>query len=206
MIDIASANKELADATPQEIIEWSLGKASKPLISTHFGPHEAVILHMVSQIQTGVKVIWVDSGYNTRQTYLVAEKLIESLQLDIEVYTPTMTSMRWDCAHGGIPEVDDERHERFTQLFKLEPFARAMQDQSPDVWLTAVRSEQTEFRQNMGIFGNGPDGVIKVAPLLHWKEADMDAYLQKHDLPNVTNYFDPTKGLNNRECGLHTQL
>jgi hypothetical protein len=51
-------------------------------------------------------VIWVGSGYNIRDTYLVGERLIEFLKLNIEVYTPKMTTMRWDCAHGGIPEVD----------------------------------------------------------------------------------------------------
>ena len=206
MIDIAKANQQLAAATPQEIIEWTLTNVDKPLVSTHFGPHEAVILHMVTQIKTGVPVIWVDSGYATRDTYLVAKRLMESLDLNLTVYTPTMTSMRWDCAYGGIPDVDDERHERFTELFKLEPFSRAMKEQAPEAWLTAVRKDQTEFRQGIEVFSHGPNGVVKVAPLLNWNEQDMDAYLQQYELPNVKNYFDPTKGLNNRECGLHTQL
>ena len=29
-------------------------------------------------------------------------------------------------------------------------------------------------------------------------------YLKKYDLPNEHNYFDPTKVLANRECGLHS--
>lgn len=58
----------------------------------------------------------------------------------------------------------------------------------------------------MEVFANGPDGMLKVAPLLHWREQEMLAYLQKHDLANEMNYFDPTKGLANRECGLHTKL
>lgn len=206
MIDIAKANQELSKADPLAIIERALDGPSRPIVSTNFGPHEAVILHMATQVKPDIQVIWADSGYNTRDTYLVAERLIESLKLNIEVYTPKMTTMRWDCAHGGIPEVDDERHAKFTELFKLEPFSRAMADKKPDVWLTAVRSEQTDFRQDMEVFANGPGGMLKVAPLLHWREQEMLAYLQKHDLASVTNYFDPTKGLANRECGLHTKL
>jgi phosphoadenosine phosphosulfate reductase len=34
----------------------------------------------------------------------------------------------------------------------------------------------------------------------------MDAYLAEHNLPNEHDYFDPTKALETRECGLHTQL
>lgn len=206
MIDIKKANQDLRDADPVKIIEWANSIAEKPLVTTNFGPYEAVILHMATQINPNIKAIWIDSGYNTRDTYKVAEQLIEKLKLNIDVYAPNVTAARRDAALGGIPSVEDDAHAEFTEQFKLEPFTRAMREQSPDVWLTAVRSEQTEFRQDMELISNGLNGVIKVAPLLHWKEADMQAYLEKHDLPNVEKYFDPTKALANRECGLHTKL
>ncbi len=206
MTSIAQANQELGNASPLEIIEFALSQSNKPLTSTNFGPYEAVILHMVTQVKPDMQIIWADSGYNTRDTYLVAKQLIERLNLNIEVYTPKITAARWDHAFGGIPDIDDERHDAFTHAFKLEPFTRAMAEQQPDAWFTAVRSEQTEFRQNLEVFGEGPNGALKVAPLLHWKEVDMQAYLEKHDLPNVKKYFDPTKARDNRECGLHTKL
>lgn len=206
MIDVNKANQTLGNSDPQKIIEWAVNAAPNPLISTNFGPYEAVILHMATQAKADIPVIWADSGYNTRETYKVAEQLIASLKLNISVYTPKMTAARWDNAHDGIPDIDEKRHAVFTEHFKLEPFSRAMRELTPDVWLTAVRSEQTALRQNMDVFSLGPNGVIKVAPLLHWKEADMQSYLQEHNLPNVENYFDPTKGLANRECGLHTKL
>ena len=206
MLDIEKANSEYGQKTPSEIIEWALSQAKKPITTTNFGPYEAVILHMVTQVKPDTPVIWIDSGYNTRETYKVAESLIASLKLNVEVYTPKVTAARRDAALGGIPGVDEPEHAEFTEQFKLEPFSRAMREQAPDVWFTAVRSEQTEFRQDMEVFGTGPNGVIKVAPVLHWREADMQAYLEKHGLPNVEKYFDPTKALANRECGLHTKL
>lgn len=206
MIDIEKANQELRDADPLKIIEWAIGMAKKPLTTTNFGPYEAVILYMVTRLSPDIKIIWIDSGYNTRDTYKIAERLISELKLNIEVYAPKITAARRDAALGGIPSVDDEAHAEFTEQFKLEPFSRAMSEHTPDVWFTAVRSEQTEFRQDMDIISTGPGGVIKVAPLLHWKEAEMQAYLEEHNLPNVEKYFDPTKALANRECGLHTKL
>ncbi|WP_421861841.1 phosphoadenosine phosphosulfate reductase family protein [Motiliproteus sp.] len=206
MLDIAKANQELLNASPQQIIEWAIKQAKNPITTTNFGPFEAVILHMAVQVKADIPVVWIDSGYNTRETYKVAQQLIDTLNLNIDVYTPKVSAARCDAALGGIPSVDDERHAEFTEQFKLEPFARAMNEYQPDVWLTAVRSEQTAFRQEMEIVGTGPNGVLKVAPLLHWKEADMQRYLEENDLPNVIKYFDPTKALANRECGLHTKL
>ncbi|MGH8505955.1 MAG: phosphoadenosine phosphosulfate reductase family protein, partial [Stenotrophobium sp.] len=48
------------------------------------------------------------------------------------------------------------------------------------------------------------DGLIKVAPVLHWTSKEMNDYCKKHGLPNNFDYFDPTKVEANRECGLHT--
>ncbi|ADZ90960.1 phosphoadenosine phosphosulfate reductase family protein [Marinomonas mediterranea] len=206
MIDIEKANAELEGATPQAIIEWALGQANKPIVTTNFGPHEAVILHMATQVNPNIPVIWIDSGYNVRDTYKVAEEIIEKLNLNLEVYTPKVSAARRDAALGGIPSVDDEAHAEFTEQFKLEPFRRAMADQAPDIWLTAVRSEQTEFRKDMSVVETGPNGVVKVAPVLHWKEADMMTYLEENGLPTPDHYFDPTKAQFGRECGLHTKL
>lgn len=206
MIDIQEANQALQNAEPLDIIKWGIVQSDKPLTTTNFGPYEAVILHMVTQVKPDMPIVWIDSGYNTPDTYKIAEQLIAALNLNIEVYTPKVSAARRDAALGGIPHFEDEGHAEFTEQFKLEPFSRAMKEQRPDVWFTAVRSEQTEFRQSMDVFGNGPNGAIKVAPLLHWKEAEMLAYLEKFDLPNVSRYFDPTKALENRECGLHTKL
>ncbi len=205
-IDVNAANSALADKTPQQIIEWALDQSSNPLVTTNFRPYESVILHMVSQIRPDIKVLWVDSGYSTSATYRFAEQLIDQLNLDIDVYIPQQTSARRNVLMKGIPDLDSPLHDEFTRQVKLEPFQRALSELKPDLWLNAIRQDQTEFRQAMNIVSSSKDGVIKVAPLYHWTEAQLEAYLAEHNLPNEHDYFDPVKGLEHRECGLHTQL
>ena len=36
--------------------------------------------------------------------------------------------------------------------------------------------------------------------------AEMDAYLAEHSLPNERTYYDPAKGDEKHECGLHAPL
>ncbi len=205
-MDFAEIEAELRDADPMKIVEWGVSHGSKPIATSNFGPYAAVMLHLVTQVKPNIPIIWVDSGYNTPATYLFAEQLIERLSLNLHVYTPTVTVARREAAMGGIPEVDSDEHMEFTDQFKLEPFERAMSEQKPDVWFTGVRSEQTEFRQSMKVVAPGPNRVTKIAPLLPWKTQDMQDYLDRHDLPNVEDYFDPTKASADRECGLHTRL
>ncbi len=55
----------------------------------------------------------------------------------------------------------------------------------------------------MDIVGRTSEGLIKLSPVLDWSDADMQAYIDRHALPNEFNYYDPTKVLEKRECGLH---
>jgi phosphoadenosine phosphosulfate reductase len=147
----------------------------------------------------------VDTGYNLRDTYVVAERLIRDLALNIHIYSPQMTSERRNAIMGGIPTVDEaERHREFTRQVKLEPFERALQDFQPEVWLTGIRQEETEHRQTLDIVSRDNRGIIKVAPLFYWSEDDVEAYMAQHGLPTCRHYFDPTKVHDGRECGLHT--
>ncbi|WP_281647363.1 phosphoadenosine phosphosulfate reductase family protein [Parendozoicomonas sp. Alg238-R29] len=194
----------LKGKSPEDIIQAVLADAKNPVITTNFGPHEAAILHLAVQQKPDIPVIWIDSGYGTAATYKFAQQLIRSLKLNIYVYHPKYSRAYREAVHGGIPEVDTPEHDAFTQEVKLEPFNRAMKEYAPDVWLTAIRQEQTAFRQNLDILTETQDGLLRVAPLFYWTELDLEEYLVENDLPIEEDYFDPTKVLGNRECGLHT--
>lgn len=205
-LDLQTANQELELRSADEIVRWALARSERPLATTNFRPYEAVILHLVTQVRPDIQVLWVDSGYNTSATYRFAESLIERLKLNVVTYIPQMSSARRNVLMGGIPDIDDPLHEEFTRQVKLEPFQRALAELKPDLWFNAVRKDQTAFRQSLDVVTQSRDGVIKVAPLFYWSEADLDAYLERFALPNEFDYFDPTKALETRECGLHTQL
>lgn len=205
-MQLDALNQEYAGKHPQDIIQHALSLPGKALVTTHFGPLEAVILHMSVQVKPDIQVVWVDHGYNTKATYRCAEKIIQQLQLKVDVFTPKVSAARQEAALGGIPNYTEESHALFTENFKLEPFRRAMTTHAPKIWLTALRKEQTEFRQSLNIFTQDDKGTLKVAPFFHWTEAQMRAWLAEHDLPNEDSYYDPTKALENRECGLHTSL
>jgi phosphoadenosine phosphosulfate reductase len=203
-MNIAAVNQQFANQDARAIISHALSLPGKAVVTTHFGPLEAVILHMAVQIKPSLQVLWVDHGYNTKATYRCAEKIIQSLRLNVEVFTPRISAARQEAALGGIPLYTEPGHKEFTEHFKLEPFKRAMAQHKPDIWLTALRREQTEFRQSLNVFTQDDKGVLKVAPLFLWTEAQMRDYLALHNLPNEDSYYDPTKALENRECGLHT--
>ena len=204
-LDLDSINAQLRDASAAEVVQWALSLERPTIATTSFGRNAAVMLHLVSEQDRNVPTVWVDTGYNLRDTYLVAERLIRDLDLNMKVYAPEITSERRNAIMGGVPTIEEEAlHAEFTRQVKLEPFERALADLAPEVWLTGIRKEETEHRQALDIVSIDGRGILKVAPIFYWSEADVEDYMQAHQLPTCRHYFDPTKVHDGRECGLHT--
>lgn len=202
-INIEEQNQILKEKTPQERIAWALSIAKKAVVTTNFRPYEAAILHACSTQKKDIDVIWCDTGYNTTATYRHAESTIKQLNLNIHLYVPQQTAAHRDVVLGGIPDIEDPKHKIFTEQVKLEPFRRAMKAHQADVWFTNLRKGQTAFRDSIDVLSLSADGMLKVSPFYDWSDQDLDKYLEENKLGNETKYFDPTKVLGNRECGLH---
>src|SRR5699024_730804 len=189
-MNLDKLNTKLQDKPPKEIVQWVKDQANKTVITTNFRPYESAILHLVTSTIPDIKVIWCDTGYNTPETYRHAHELIERLNLNIKVYVPKQ-SVGYRNVVLGIPEVDTPEHELFSHQVKLEPFQRAMEEHQPDCWFTNLRKGQTAFRDKIDVASKSKDGIIKVSPFYNFTDLDLDLYLEKHNLPNEKNYYDP---------------
>lgn len=205
IVNIEKINQQLQDASAAEIVAWALAQGKKTIATTSFGKNAAVMLNVISQVDQTVPTVWVDTGYNLRDTYVVADKLIKRIPLDYHVYSPLMTSERRNAVMGGIPTMDDEAlHTEFTRQVKLEPFNRAISEWAPEIWITGIRQQETEHRKTLDILSWDARGILKVAPLFYWSDEQVEQYMQDNELLSCRHYFDPTKVQDGRECGLHT--
>ena len=206
--EITKANTELRNRSALEIVKWAIARAKgRAIVSTNYRPYEAVILHLATQVQPDIPVLWADHGYNRPATYAHAEQLKKQLKLNIKAYVPKMTAAHYDAIHGGPPEPTEANEhllKDFSAVMKLEPFKRGMTELAPTIWLTALRKVQNPNRAGLDIVVEDKNfKTIKVSPVFYWSDAEMEAYLEKHNLPNEWDYFDPAKADEKRECGLH---
>jgi len=204
--EIARLNAELKDKSPLEIVRWAVAQApGRAIVSTNFRPYEAVVLHLATQAQPDIPVLWVDHGYNRPATYKHAEQLRTQLNLNLKPFLPKMTPAHRDAVHGPIPSLDDEAGlKQFSGVMKLEPFQRGMKELAPKVWITALRKVQNPNRAELDIVSLDANfGALKISPVFPWNDAQMEAYLKEYNLPNEWDYFDPAKADEKRECGLH---
>lgn len=205
---IVQANARLQAQPPLEIIRWALAQAGgRAIVSTNFRPFEAVILHLVTRLEPRIPVLWVDHGYNRPATYRHAEELKRRLNLNLQPFLPRLTAAHYDAVFGGLPEPTPENEERikaFSTVMKLEPFQRGMRQLAPVVWFTALRKVQNPNRAGLDLVSADANfHSLKVSPVFHWSDANLEQYLREHDLPNEWDYFDPAKADEKRECGLH---
>jgi phosphoadenosine phosphosulfate reductase len=203
---IAKANAELRDKSPLEIVRWAIAQANgRAVVSTNFRPFEAVILRLTVQVQPDIPVLWVDHGYNRPATYKHAEELRKLLKLNLKAYLPKISVAHREAVYGPVPTTEDEAGlKQFSAQMKLEPFQRGMKELAPSVWITALRKVQNPNRAELDIVSEDKNfGAWKVSPVFYLSDADMEAYLKRHHLPNEWDYFDPAKADEKRECGLH---
>jgi phosphoadenosine phosphosulfate reductase len=203
---ILQANAELRNKSPLEIVRWAVARANGgAIVSTNFRPYEAVVLHLATQVQPDIPVLWVDHGYNRAATYQHAEELKKLLKLNLKAYLPKMTVAHRESIYGPVPAADDEAGlKQFSAQMKLEPFQRGMKELAPTIWITALRKVQNPNRAELDIVSEDKNfGALKISPVFYWSDADMETYLAQHHLPNEWDYFDPAKADEKRECGLH---
>ncbi len=203
-LNLKYLNKKLKNKKPEEIIDWALSLSKKRYLTTSFGKYSAVILNAFFNKDKKINVIWCDTGYNTEETLQHATNLIDKFELNMYVYKPLNSKTSTD-ATMGLSTINNPKLDEFTEIVKLEPFRRAIQEHNPDVWFTNIRKRQTEYRSSKNILSYSKDGILKVSPFYYWTDKELDNYLEDFSLPKNETYFDVTKVLTNRECGLHLQ-
>lgn len=201
-MDLNRINTEFG-RDPERLTAWALSLGRHAVVSSSFGPFAAVTLHLATRVQPEIPVVWVDAGYSTPAMYRFADELTAMLKLKLYIVRPRRSRAHREAADGPLPLLGDPRHADFTREVKLEPFDRAMNELQAGVWVTGIRAEETAARAAMQPVSMTANGIIKVAPVLHWNSRQMNEYLKAHGLPNNFDYVDPTKVDDARECGLH---
>lgn len=221
-------NRAFASSTPEDLIEWALERFGDTLVaSTSFGATSAVMLHLIHRVAPRTPIVCVDTGYLFQETYRFAEELIKRMHLDVRFYSAPMSSARQEALYGRLWEQGEEGVKRYLQINKVEPMQRALDELGARAWMAGLRSEQTQHRAGLRRI-EVQDGRTKIHPILTWTEEQMDAYMQRYDLPHhpmveqgyrsigdhhstipTTDDMDPRDGRilgKTRECGLHLPL
>ena len=150
-------------------------------IVSSFGAESAVLLHLVSEIDRSIPVLFLETGKHFSETLAYRDELTDLLGLNrVDVYPDLAdlqsrdeTGLRWSYDPDGCCE-----------LRKVRPLEKAL---APfDASLTGRKAFQSSTRANLPRFEvdtSDAQGRLKVNPLIDWKAEDIAAYMSVHELP-----------------------
>ena len=224
---LAATNAQLEALSAQDRVAWALEHLpGEFVLSSSFGIQAALMLHLVSQQKRDIPVILTDTGYLFPETYQFIDQLTERLRLNLKVYRADLSPAWQEARFGKLWEQGVEGIERYNQLNKVEPMARALDELNARTWFSGLRREQSGSRGKLPVLAI-QRGCFKFLPVIDWSNKDVFYYFKEHDLPyhplweqgylsvgdtHTTTKWEP--GMNEeetrffglkRECGLHEE-
>ena len=143
-----------------------------------FGSQSAILLHMVSQIDRHLPVIFLQTGKLFPETLDYQEQIVDRLGL---------TDVREIRPNDKLVEQYDEKGDLWSReadvccvIRKVMPLDNALKDFG--AWITGRKRFQGGARADLPTIEFVGD-KFKINPLAAWSAEKADAYIEAHDLP-----------------------
>ena len=221
-------HEDFSKKSAEDRIRWAIQRfPEKAILTTSFGAQSSALLHLATQIQPDLPVLFIDTGFHFPETISFAEEITRKLKLNLKTYRPLLSAEEIESRYGQIWEKGPEGLEQFHEIIRVEPLRRALRDLNPEIWIAGLRRSSSESRQKM-TFLTRQDARFKFLPLLDWSDRDLGQYLQAHSLPyhplwaqgyvsigdrvttkRLDEVSDPSQLRHfgwKRECGIHDRV
>ncbi len=225
LVEESVSKLDLELATPQERVAWAADLFGDDLVmTTSFGTHSAVMLHLVTSVVPDIPVVFIDTGYLFPETYRFAAELTEKLDLNLKKYHAPISAAEQEALHGRLWEQEADGLKQYNLMNKVEPMDRALRELGAKAWLAGLRRSQGQSRASRSIV-EGQNQMTKIYPILDWDNRTMHEYMQTNGLSyhplwemgyvSVGDWHSTSKleagmteeetrfGGAQRECGLH---
>jgi phosphoadenosine phosphosulfate reductase len=182
----------LLDTTKDFSIEETLDFLAKEypnqvVFSTSFGQEDQVITNLIGQNQLPITVFTLDTGRLFQETYDVFHKTLKKYKTEIKTFFPDTTAVEALLNQKGPNSFYDSVENRKECCFirKVAPLTKALKGNA--IWITGLRAEQSENRSDLNFFEyDAHFDIIKFNPLLKWTLQEVEAYLEKNNVPQNT--------------------
>ncbi|MFI5413945.1 MAG: phosphoadenylyl-sulfate reductase [Candidatus Lutacidiplasmatales archaeon] len=183
-LEAAEWSRELEGEPAAEIVRRAVERFGDGLVlASAFGKDSLVILDLARRWRPGLPVLFLDTGYHFPETLAFRDRLRTEWGANILDIRPLRTVAQQDAALA--PHLYARDPDRCCALRKVDPLHRALQGKS--AWLSGLRRTQHPSRAQTPIVEwqelPGGGGVFKVHPLAGWTLAEVEAYLEQHDVP-----------------------
>lgn len=165
-------------------IRDALAQYPAAAFATSYGPEDMVLLDLLDRMGAPVEAFTLDTARLHEETYALMDAARRRYRLPVRVMFPDATAVESFVAEHGVNAFYDsiELRKQCCRIRKLEPLARALAGRQ--LWITGLRREQSVTRAEVPLLArDDANGLMKLNPLVDWTAADVQAYLESHDVP-----------------------
>ena len=212
------AGEELEGAPPLEVLRWAVDRFS-PAFAVTASMQDTVLLHMISQVDRTVPVVFLDTGYHFAETIGTADASEAVYGLNLLRIRPKLTVEQQDQSFGKDLFARDP--DACCRMRKVRPLEDAMRGY--DAWASGVRRDETSNRSDARLVEwDDRKGKVKINPLVAWSQDQIDEYIAANGVlvnPLLSEGYGSVgcapctrpgsgrsgrwAGQNKVECGLH---
>lgn len=154
------------------------------VFSTSFNIEDQLITHFIVANQYPIDIFTLDTGRMFQETYNVWSATEEKYDIKIKPYFPASvdveTMLEIQGVNGFYKSIENRKHCCFVR--KIKPLQRALTGKK--IWITGLRAEHSEYRQNMHLFEwDEKFQIIKFNPLINWTKDEVIDYIKYNHVP-----------------------
>ncbi|WP_457645055.1 phosphoadenylyl-sulfate reductase [Profundibacter sp.] len=178
---VARWNRMFRHLNAFEVLEHTFGsgETGRVALVSSFGAESVVLLHLLSRINTHTPVLFIDTQM------LFAETLAYQLEVTKRLGLTDVRTIRATATDLQKTDPDNRLHKRAPDdccdLRKTRPLQQALA--GFDTWITGRKRHHSGFRAGLEYFGIDGNGRITVNPLIHWGANELNAYMDRMELP-----------------------
>ncbi|MEU4670906.1 phosphoadenylyl-sulfate reductase [Amycolatopsis sp. NPDC023774] len=171
------AEKELAQATAEEALRWTVEQFGDDFIVAS-NMQDAVLIDLATQVKSDVDVLFLETGYHFPET-IGTRDAVQTVYPDVTIVNAQaeQSVAEQDAEYGKDLFARDPNQCCF--LRKVVPLRDTLSKYS--AWVTGVRRVDAPTRANTPIVTwDERNGLVKVNPLAAWTDDEFNGYIRDH--------------------------
>lgn len=172
---------ELDGAPADAVLDWAAAEFGERFaVATSM--QDAVLTHLASRSLPGVDVLFLDTGYHFEETLQTRDAVASTYDIALRTLEPSQSVAQQDATYGA--NLFERDPDLCCALRKTHPLDEALDGY--EAWATGVRRSEAITRRDTPVVSfDERRERIKVAPIVAWSDADVEAYIAEHAI--VTN-------------------
>lgn len=173
------ASKELADATADEAIRWTVETFGDDFIVAS-NMQDAVLIDLATKVKSDVDVLFLETGYHFPET-IGTRDAVQTVYPDVKIVNAQaeQSVAEQDAQYGA--KLHDRDATLCCNLRKVVPLRKTLANYS--AWVTGVRRVDAPTRANTPIVTwDDRNGLVKVNPIAAWTDDEFNGYIREHGI------------------------